>query len=546
VALKVDEAPLAINAAFAQTLALKRSAGLETVACWQTDAQWEPELREQLDALFAHRVLFATASAGDARNASALLMSEFSDQIRGGDEQLVRLSSPDVRLHLPRHTALASWTTQRGRERPFIATTMAPALDRERIEWHARAQEARGGRELTAPAPPPDPVAPPASRPAAAPAPGLPQSPAAPAPGPRQRPAAPVQSPPQPCPASYAELLALDCASRMRLLRVPRLASFAPLDRADREALAWIAGANCALTSQVHRRLRPERSLTVTQRQLKRLADAGLIARFQLHRDDGGGIPLCCAATAAAIELLGVTGRRAVEPCEETLGALRIDLHLVGWLLALEARAGAALVEVLGPGRAAIAPGVPGPGQLELGAGMRPRGFERSRADGQRTAVERFAGVRPNAVASLSAGETRRDLLVVADGGDEPGWLDAYDHLLGAWWRTVERYRRAGAPPQVVVVCADPAVAHARARSADVVLSAAVAQVGVDPRQWRRGGREGIHFVAEEDLHRGELRSLQVPVLPPALRERGGEPLRAVFAQLPPEPVRGSAKPPWR
>jgi hypothetical protein len=60
VALKVDEAPLAINAAFAQTLALKRSAGLETVACWQTDAQWEPELREQLDALFAHRVLFAT------------------------------------------------------------------------------------------------------------------------------------------------------------------------------------------------------------------------------------------------------------------------------------------------------------------------------------------------------------------------------------------------------------------------------------------------------------------------------------------------------
>jgi hypothetical protein len=473
-------------------------------------------------------------------------MSEFSDQIRGGDEQLARLSSPDVRLHLPRHTALASWTTQRGRERPFIATTMALALDRERIEWHARAQEARGGRDLTAPAPPPDLFAPPASRPVAAQPPSAPQPPAAPAPGVPQPPAAPAQSPPQPHPASYAELLALDGASRMRLLSVARPAPSRRLDPADRDALSWIAGASCALSSQVHRRLRPERSLTVTQRQLKRLADAGLIARFQLHRDDGGGIPLCCAATQAAIELLGLTGRGAVELREDALGALRTDLHVVGWLLALEASAGGALVDVLGPGRAAIAPGVPGPGQLELGAGMRPRAFERSRADGQRTAVERFAGVRPNAVASLAAGEARRDLLLVADGGDSPAWLEAYDHLLGGWWRTVERYRRAGGPPQVVVVCADPALAHARACSADGVLTAAVAQVGVDPRQWRRGGREGIHFVAEEDLHRGESRSLQVPSLPPPLRECGGEPLPAVFAQLPPERVGGSAKPPWR
>src|SRR5262249_44549569 len=62
VALKVDEAPLVINRGFAQTIALKRSAGLETVACWQADAQWaERELRDQLDALFAHRVYFATA-----------------------------------------------------------------------------------------------------------------------------------------------------------------------------------------------------------------------------------------------------------------------------------------------------------------------------------------------------------------------------------------------------------------------------------------------------------------------------------------------------
>ena len=71
VALKVDEAPLVLNRGFAETLALKRSAGLETVACWQTEAQWqEREVRDQLDALFAHRVYFATASVADARAAA--------------------------------------------------------------------------------------------------------------------------------------------------------------------------------------------------------------------------------------------------------------------------------------------------------------------------------------------------------------------------------------------------------------------------------------------------------------------------------------------
>ena len=47
VALKVDEAPLVLNRGFAETMALKRSAGLETVACWQTDAQWiDREVRD--------------------------------------------------------------------------------------------------------------------------------------------------------------------------------------------------------------------------------------------------------------------------------------------------------------------------------------------------------------------------------------------------------------------------------------------------------------------------------------------------------------------
>ncbi|HEV2981984.1 MAG TPA: hypothetical protein VGX51_11170, partial [Solirubrobacteraceae bacterium] len=112
VALKVDEAPLVLNRGFAETIALKRSAGLETVACWQTDAQWsDREIFEQLDALFAHRVYFATASARDARAAVQLTMAEFSDQVRPGVTHLSALGHPDVRLHMPKHHAVASWTT---------------------------------------------------------------------------------------------------------------------------------------------------------------------------------------------------------------------------------------------------------------------------------------------------------------------------------------------------------------------------------------------------------------------------------------------------
>jgi hypothetical protein len=150
VALKVDEAPLVLNRGFAETMALKRSAGLETVACWQTDAQWtDREVGDQLDALFAHRVYFATASAREARAAVKLMMPEFSDTVRPGVSHLATLARPDVRMHLPKHRAIASWTTHQGRQAPFIAETIPLRVDRERIALHAARQFQRGGRHLS-------------------------------------------------------------------------------------------------------------------------------------------------------------------------------------------------------------------------------------------------------------------------------------------------------------------------------------------------------------------------------------------------------------
>jgi Replication-relaxation len=149
VALKIDEAPVVINRGFAQTMALKRSAGLETVACWQMDSQWEDRaVRDQLDALFAHRVYFATASTDDARRAASLMMAAYADQVRSDDGDLPVLARPDARLHLPKHHAICSWVTPEGRQPPFIAATVPLAVDSERIDQHHASQAARGGRRL--------------------------------------------------------------------------------------------------------------------------------------------------------------------------------------------------------------------------------------------------------------------------------------------------------------------------------------------------------------------------------------------------------------
>ena len=54
-------------------------------------------------------------------------------------------------------------------------------------------------------------------------------------------------------PASFAELRALDAATRVRWLPVAPAARRPRLDAAELELLGWIAAARCALSSQAHR-----------------------------------------------------------------------------------------------------------------------------------------------------------------------------------------------------------------------------------------------------------------------------------------------------
>jgi hypothetical protein len=523
VALKVDEAPLVINESFAQTMALKRSAGLETVACWQTDAQWPVELRDQLDALFAHRVLFATASAIDARAGAGLLMAEFADQLRVGDQTVATLAAPDVRLHLPRHTAVVSWSTPAGRDRPFIGRTIPMAVDPARIDRLAELQRDRGGRETEELSP--------RRRLVESQIPELVL--------PAQPPPAALQSPPPPTdfrrvdpPATFAELEAVDAATSVRWLPVARAVRPPSLDSRELELLAWIAAARCSLSSQAHRRTSPGLALTSTQRRLKRLADAGLVARFQLHGGDGGGVPFCCAATSAALELLDLAGRRPPVLGDANLASLRADLHTVGWLLALEAHAGASAVSVLGPGRARVAPPrEAGVGDLELEPGLHARDFVDRPAEGGRTRpLEAFVGVRPAAAVEVRVGPATRtattnELLVFHEppnAGRSVSLLERCDHLVSGWWRLVPRYTRLGGPPTVVILASDPDAARRLAELADQILVACIARIGEPPHRWAYPGRNGVVFAAESDLHHGSLHGWRAAELPPAVRADAG------------------------
>jgi hypothetical protein len=535
VALKVDEAPLVLNRGFAETMALKRSAGLETVACWQTDAQWsDREIFEQLDALFAHRVYFATASSRDARAAVKLTMAEFSDSVRPGIAHLSALGHPDVRLHLPKHHAVASWTTPEGRQAPFLAQTIPLRVDAQRIALHAERQAQRGGRPLTE-------LRQPHWLRAHAPA-SVHNGEAAPTPLVSPRADLPVEEPRLPAvpAASFSELVELDRAQSVRWAKRAERPVALDADQIDRQILALVGQLGHVLSSQLHRHLNPSRAPTTTQRRLKRLSDAGLLERFQFHRRDGGGVPMCYALTdAGRTVLMGdarpaptghdaypASGARVHRHLE--LRQARHDAHVAGWVLALATTVGKGNCEVLGPEQATISPpsrpgcAPIGPSELRLPDGRVPHDFLRSSARGERIEADRFDTLRPDALVRVSGG-VNADVIVERDDrlGSER-WLaklERYDHFLAGWSLAVPRYGgRSFALAVVAFVCRDRSRARNCARRADAVLRACRAYAGEHPLEWQYPGRERVLFVSERDAHEGLLCAQGVPRLPPHVR----------------------------
>ncbi|MGA9875451.1 MAG: replication-relaxation family protein [Solirubrobacteraceae bacterium] len=589
VALKVDEAPLVLNRGFAQTMALKRSAGLETVACWQTDSQWiDRDVRAQLDALFAHRVYFATASVEDSRRAASLMMAEFSDTVRPGIRNLSDLGRPDVRLHLPRHSAIASWVTPEGRQAPFVTHTLPLRVDEQRLALHAARQAERGGRyrddlsqphweraaESTVPAAPKpacvststidaegsrivDPridtrvssrgEANGSSADVVANASG--GSPAATGRPPTE---VPVGQPAE----SYRELVDLSAAHSVRWAKSASTSIALDPEPLDIEILALVATMRHLLSSQIHRRFNDGRAATTTQRRLKRLSDAGLVARFQFHRRDGGGVPMCYSVTPAGLSLCREHGGAVLDDRggwvdrkndqlipshppvgEHLLRQARHDVRAAGWALAAERALLGGPLALRGPEESAIVPPsrvkagerlLLAPSDLCLPGGRTPHDFLRTVDSGSRVEVERFQTIRPDASLRTKDG---RELLVELDDrlpeGAGAAKIERYDHFLAGWCTHIERYARPGAElPLVVFVCRDSSRARECARRADSVLSACRAYAGEYPFAWQYPGREHVVFASERDAHEGRLCACGVPRLPPEVRVEaaGGDP----------------------
>jgi hypothetical protein len=559
VALKVDEAPLVLNRGFAETMALKRSAGLETVACWQTDSQWvDRDMRDQLDALFAHRVYFATASVEDARDAASLMMAEFSDTVRPGIRNLSALGRPDVRLHLPRHSAVASWVTVEGRQAPFIAETLPLLVDEQRLAFHTARQAERGGRYVQDLSQPhweragreqaeqeTSQTRPTIGAPAVTVASARDDSDSS------WAPSSPADS--------YRELVDIGAAHRVRWAKPPDVIVGLDPEPLDIEILALLASLRHLLSSQIHRRFNEGRAATTTQRRLKRLSDAGLVVRFQFHRRDGGGMPMCYSITPTGRELLTVRGRSSAsrflsggvsdrndstfpsykhQTDDQLLRQGRHDVRVAGWTLAVERTLSERLLELRGPEESVISPrkrSKPGDGpmlalaDLCLPGGRTPHDFMRTAEDGSRFEVERFQSIRPDATLLHKGGQ---ELLVEFDDrlpeGAAAAKVERYDHFLAGWSANLGRYMRAGGRlPIVVFVCRDRVRARECVRRADKILTACRAYAGEYPQDWEYQGRTNIFFAAERDAHEALLQGWCVPALPPGVRiAMGGDPRR--------------------
>jgi hypothetical protein len=272
-------------------------------------------------------------------------------------------------------------------------------------------------------------------------------------------------------PDTYRELAELDGAHRLRWAKQPPTVKALKPDQLDLEIMVLLARLGHVLSSQIHRRFNQGRAATTTQRRLKRLSEAGLVHRFQFHRRDGGGIPMCYVITAAGLQLLSGAElieahqddaraasqpKRAHSPGAEDqleLDQARHDIHVTGWVLALERVLGGPPFPIKGQRESVLCPPMRstqsgrvalGPGDLRLPGGRTPHDFWRTDSEGERSELRHFETVRPDATIELpisSGGDRARrgrtDVIVEFDDrlpvGRRASKLERYDHFISGW-----------------------------------------------------------------------------------------------------------------
>jgi hypothetical protein len=305
----------------------------------------------------------------------------------------------------------------------------------------------------------------------------------------------------------------------------------------DLEILAALWTYRVLFANQIWRRWWRGSSARAAQQGLKRLTEAGWVRRFKFQRGERGAQQRVYSLTKEGFELArGKRGRRGAYIREqETWRELEItdprrvlrDLHVNGWVLALEQLAAAEMGPWRGPRESRLEPPRRKhrgewidlrPSDIILGSNHRLHGSQ----------CERLEPVSPDATVELripTGGQrSRLDVMVELDRARSSGAseerLRRYDVFVSGWSRLLPRYRTLGTPPIVVFVCEDERALLSLVRIGDRALTSRIAKAGTDELEWPFPGRRGILFALERDIHEGSLRAVALPERPAELRMR--------------------------
>jgi hypothetical protein len=355
-------------------------------------------------------------------------------------------------------------------------------------------------------------------------------------------PATPHQPPSAPLPTSFTEL-DLDTVRGIIWSDVTPQPPDRRPEPTHRELaiLGALSSSRVLFASQIHRRWWSDSSLRAAQQGLNRMLRAGWVRRFKFRLEERGAQQSVYALTREGFELAqGRPGPRGPyidaranwrEP--QLTDARRVvrDLHVNGWVFALERVAGRRIDRWRGQRDSRIEPPrrkVRGewvslrPQDLVIGSNTRLRGFE----------GKEFEALTPDATVEfkLAVGDTqiRFDLLVEVDRARSQAAsverLRRYDAMISGWASALDRYKTLGTPPVVVFVCEDEPSRNSLVRVADRTVVVCHAKPGTQEADWRFPARKAMFFAVERDMHEESLQALVLPEHPPELRVRLGGP----------------------
>jgi hypothetical protein len=303
------------------------------------------------------------------------------------------------------------------------------------------------------------------------------------------------------------------------------------------EILAALWSHGFLLADQIWGRWWPQRTRRWAYHELKHMTQAGWVDRYRLIVAGGGSQQRFYGLAEGGFEL--ARGRRLRErqgiPRDaswlrrvvDRTGGLPRELHVNGWVLAIERLAGERMTGWRGAGESRVLPPprrVRGewielrPAEIVLGTNHRLSGYQ----------ANVLEAVNPHATIELQLGDrTRVDFMIeYGQQHDDPFEVQErlwrYDLFLSGWAHLLDRYRPPARVPIVVFVCPDQEALASMLDAADRALTTRIAKAGTPDRDWPFPGRRSILFALEPDIHEGSLRAFGVPQDPSGIRATSG------------------------